>query len=127
MIRAEDYSQLPENRHEVTSGSILLPTETPITLGGGTSLKFVIEQGGDLDTFIFVLGVRRARGPLGVPIEFLEGVFLQEAGRGFRATWGLEQLLREIDLGGWRVVPVRDVLSSWTARVEERMNRGEAG
>jgi hypothetical protein len=127
MFRPEDYSHIPTNRHDVAAGAILLPTEKPIALGGGTSLQFVLEQGGDQGTFIFLLGVRHARGPLGVPIEFLEGVFLSEGGRGFRATWGFEQLLREIDAGGWRVIPVRDVLDSWTGRVEERMNRGEAG
>ena len=126
MIRPEDYSHVPANRHDVAAGAILLPTEKVITLAGNSSLGFVREQGGDSETIVFVLGLREARGPLGVPIEFLEGIFLSEKGRGFHPTWGLEQLLREIDLGGWRVIPVPEVLARWTKKVEDRMNKGDA-
>lgn len=126
MIRPEDYSEIPRNRHDVGAGSLLFPTEKPITLGGGSSLLFVRQQGGDESTFIFVLGLREARGPIGVPITFVEGVFLSDDGQGFRATWGLEQLFREIDLGGWRVISTPEVVASWSAKVEARMNRGEA-
>jgi hypothetical protein len=125
-MRPEDYRQIPENRHGLGAGSILLATETPITVGGGTSKDFVEQQGGDDTTFVFVLGVREAHGPLGHEVEFIEGVFLSEGGPGFHPTWDHEQLLREIDLGGWRVVTTQEMLASWVRRVEERMNRGEA-
>lgn len=120
-----DFTQIPENRHDVQAGSLLFATETPITLGGGTSRAFVKDQGGDDSTFVFLLGQRQARGPLGIPVTFVEGVFLLENGRGFHPTWGLEQLLREIDAGGWRVVTTPEVLGNWTGKVEARMNRGD--
>ena len=126
MVRPQDYRQIPENRHEVSAGTILLPTEVSITTGGGSSRDFVEQQGGAVDTFIFIFGLREAHAPDGSPVEFLEGVFLTADGPGFRPTWGLEQLLREIDLDGWRVVKTGEVVKSWTRRVEERMNRGEA-
>jgi hypothetical protein len=122
-VRPEDFQQIEENRHGILAGSILLPTETPITAGGGTSRDFVEQQGGDETTFIFLFGLREAEGPLGVAIGFIEGVFLSEAGPGFHPTWDHEQLLREVDLGGWRVVKTSDVLESWVGRVEERMNK----
>jgi hypothetical protein len=125
VARPQDYSQLPENRHGVSAGTVLLPTEVSITTGGGSSRDFVEQQGGDADTFIFVFGLREARGPLGTMVDFIEGVFLTAEGPGFRPTWGLEQLLREIDLDGWRVVKTDEVLKSWTRRIEERMNKGE--
>src|SRR5581483_7555300 len=118
-MRPGDYSQIDENRHALAAGAILLATETPITLGGATSKDFVEQQGGDDTTFIFLLGVRRARGPLGDAVEFVEGVFLSEAGPGFHPTWDHEQLLREIDLGGWKVVTTDEMLASWVGRVEE--------
>lgn len=126
MVRPQDYHQVPDNRHGVSAGSVLLPTEVSITTGGGSSLDFVEQQGGDTGTFIFLFGVREAPGPTGTPIHFLEGVFLTSDGPGFRPTWGLEQLLREIDLDGWRVIKTDEVLKTWVRRVEERMNKGEA-
>ena len=126
MVRAQDYRELPTNRHGVTAGCILIPTEVSITTGGGSSRDFVEQKGGDEDTFIFVFGAREALLPTGTAAQFLEGIFLTSHGPGFRPTWGLEQLLREIDLDGWRVVKTPEVLKSWTRRVEERMNRGEA-
>ena len=125
MARPQDYVQLPENRHGVSAGAVLIPTDVSITTGGGSSCDFVEQQGGDEDTFIFIFGLREARGPGGATVDFVEGVFLTGEGPGFRPTWGLEQLLREIDLDGWRVVKTDEVLRTWTRRVEERMNKGE--
>src|SRR4051794_3798251 len=78
VIRPQDYTELPENRHGIGAGSVLIPTDKAITLMGGTSRAFVLEQGGDDDTFVFLLGQREARGPLGAAITFLEGLFLSE-------------------------------------------------
>jgi len=125
VVRPEDYHEIAENRHGVGAGSLLLPTETPLVSGGGTSRDFVDQQGGDGTTFIFLFGVREALGPLGATVTFIEGVFLSESGPGFHPTWDHEQLLREIDLGGWRVVKTSEMLERWAARVEERMNKGE--
>ena len=122
--RPQDYREIPENRHSVAAGSLLFPTGTKLTSDGHSSLDFVEQQGGDGTTFIFLFGVREARGPFGVSVEFIEGVFLSESGQGFRPTWGVEQLLTEIDHEGWKVVPTREVLERWTAQVEERMNKG---
>jgi hypothetical protein len=128
VVRPQDYRDLPENRHALGAGTVLLPTEEPITGGGATSLEFVLEQGGSRDTFIFLFGLREARAQDGRRVAFVEGVFLNEEGPGFHATWGVEQLVAEVDLGGWKVVPTREVLASptWIARIEERMNNGEA-
>lgn len=116
------YQELPENRHGISAGCLLFPTATPIVAGGGSSLGFVHEQGGDDGTFIFILGQRRTHTLLGEPVDIIEGVFLSEAGPGFHPTWDFEQLLRETDLGGWRVVPTEEVLSQWASTVERRMN-----
>jgi hypothetical protein len=124
MIRPQDYHELPANRHAVAAGSILLPTDREIAGAGGSSLDFVTQQGGNASTFIFVLGVRQARGPEETIVEFVEGIFLSDAGSGFRPTWGVDQLLNEIDLGGWKVVPTGEMLERWATTVEERMNRG---
>lgn len=113
------YYEIPPNPHGISAGSILLPTEAPI-VASGSSLDFVLEQGGDEDTFVFLFGMRRAL----VGVDVLEGVFLSDAGPGFRPSWGFQQLMRETELGGWFVVPTKEVLRSWTDRVEERMNRG---
>lgn len=120
LVDARDYYDLPANPHGIRAGTILLPTTTPIVPGGGTSHDFVVEQGGDEDTFIFLLGLRRVQ--LGVDV--IEGVFLSESGPGFRPTWGLQQLMRETSLGGWHVITTDEVLRDWAARVEARMNRG---
>lgn len=118
-VDPRQYYEIPPNPHGISAGSLLLPTETPI-VASGSSLDFVLEQGGDEDTFIFLFGMRRAL----IGVDVLEGVFLSEAGPGFRPTWAFEQLMRETELGGWFVVPTREVLRSWTGRVEARMNRG---
>lgn len=118
------YRQVPANRLQIAAGTVLIPTRITIVQGGGSSLDFVLEQGGDEDTFIFVLGVRQFLDPFGKPVDIIEGVFLSEGGPGFHATWDLEQLLREIDHGGWEVVPTALVLEQeWLTRVEARMNR----
>jgi len=124
-VRPRDYCQIPENRHGVQAGSILLPTAKGITLGGASSKDFVDQQGGDDSTFVFLFGVREGRDPSGGEVEFLEGVFLSDGGQGFHPTWGVEQLLREIDVGGWEVVSTKEMLEGWVAKVEERMNKGE--
>jgi hypothetical protein len=124
-MRPEDYRQIPENRHSIAAGSILLPTDSAITVTGASSRDFVAQQGGDESTFIFIFGIREARGALGATVEFLEGVFLSESGQGFHPTWDLEQLLREVDLGGWKVVTTGQMLDGWVAKVEARMNLGE--
>ena len=118
------YAEIPENRHRISAGSVLLPTQIPIVAGGATSLEFVLEQGGNEDTFIFMFGVRQVYNLLGIQHDILEGVFLSETGPGFLPTWGYEQLMHETDLGGWRVVPTEEVLSDWAQRVEARMNLG---
>ncbi len=123
-VDPRDYLEIPSNRHGIAAGAILLPTQEPIVQGGSSSLDFVREQGGDEDTFIFMFGMREVSGLYGKTIRILEGVFLGEAGPGFYPTWGLEQLMRETDHGGWTVVPTEDVLEEWAERVEERMNRG---
>jgi|SRR5579871_5255442 len=125
MVRGEDFQEIPENRHAISAGTVLLATKKPIVPGGGTSLDFVLQQGGDDDTIIFILGVREAPGILGLPIQFIEGIFLTEQGQGFHPTWGHDQLLGEVDRGGWTVVPTAEVLKSWTKKIEERMDRGE--
>lgn len=124
-MRPADYRQIPENRHGVAAGSILLATDAEITHGGASSRDFVEQQGGDEGTFIFLFGVREARGEGGARVEFIEGVFLSEEGPGFHPTWDHEQLLTEIDLGGWKVVTTKEMLAGWVPRVEERMNKGE--
>jgi len=124
-VRPGDYTDLPENRHGVRAAVILLPTEKAITLAGISSKDFVEEQGGDDGTLVFIFGLREARGPSGDRVEFVEGVFLSESGPGFHPTWDLEQLLREIDAGGWKVVRREEVLERWVKVVEERMNKGD--
>jgi hypothetical protein len=124
-VRPDDYRQIPENRHGVSAGSILLPTQKEITLGGGSSKEFVEQQGGDDSTFIFIFGIREARDTAGQAVEFLEGVFLSDDGPGFHPTWDTEQLLHEIDLGGWEVVTTEQMLAGWVEKVERRMNMGE--
>ncbi len=126
-MRPQDYSEIPENRYGIAAGTVLIPTDLPITGEGVSSMDFVIEQGGNRDTFIFLLGVREARSASGAKVSFIEGIFLSERGRGFHATWGVEQLVAEVDLGGWRVVTTREVLANapWIRRIEDRMNRGD--
>lgn len=116
------YHDLPANPLGLAAGAVLLPTRVPIVLGGGTSLDFVREQGGDDDTFVFLFGVRVVRDLDGDEVPIVEGVFLSEDGPGFVPTWGVEQLARETAAGGWKVVPRAEVLASWTERVERRMN-----
>lgn len=116
------YHPIPTNDHGIQAGCLLFPTQTPIVGGGGTSQDFVLQQGGDEDTFIFMLGVRRFETLMG-SVNIVEGVFLAEAGPGFRATWDFEQLMGECDRGGWTVIPVDEVRSEWTERVERRMNK----
>jgi len=120
LVDPRDYYELPANPHRIRAGTILLPTTTPIVPGGGTSHDFVVEQGGDDDTFIFLLGLRRAQ----VGVDVVEGVLLNETGPGFRPTWGVQQLMRETSLGGWHVITTDEVLRDWVERVEARMNRG---
>jgi hypothetical protein len=125
-VRPENYRDLPPNRHGVSAGSILLPTEKPITQGGASSRDFVEQQGGDGSTFIFIFGLREGRGPFAEVVEFVEGIFLSESGPGFHPTWDQEQLLQEIDRGGWTVITRTEMLASWVGDVEERINKGEA-
>lgn len=115
------YRDLPANRHSIGAGALLLPTKTPIIVGGATSLDFVVEQGGSADTVVLVFGVRRVE-TLGGALDVVEGVFLDEDGPGFHPTWDVEQLLAEVDRGGWTVIPTDVVLREWRERVEERMN-----
>jgi len=122
-IDPSQYREIPANPHQIGAGAVLLPTKTPIIAGGATSLDFVLEQGGDDDTFIFMLGVRRYLLGGGQAVDILEGIFLSESGAGFKATWDFHQLMREVDHGGWTVVPKEEVLEAWVERVEERMNR----
>ena len=123
LVDPSDYHQVPENRHGIQAGTILLPTAIPIVAGGGTSGDFVRQQGGNDETFVFLFGVRTVRNILGVEVEILEGVFLDEDGPGFRPTWDYDQLMREADLGGWKVISTDEVVDSWVERVEARMNR----
>ena len=83
-IDPSPYREIPPNHHDVSVGAILLPTRKPIVANGGSSLDFVIEQEGDEDTFILMLGARQILTPVGAPIDILEGVFLSEGGAGFR-------------------------------------------
>lgn len=122
LIDPRQLREIPANELQISAGTVLLPTRAPIVQGGGTSLDFVLEQGGDEDTFVFMLGQRHLETPLG-PMDVLEGVFLSESGPGFHPTWSLEQLLRETARGGWTVVPTAEVLQSdWVAKIERRMN-----
>jgi len=118
MFQGQDFLEVPPNDLGLTSGAILLPTTQALTLGGGTSLDFVIGQGGDKDTFVFLLGLSTELKPFRV----IEGVFLSAEGPGFRATWGTEQLALEVTRGGWTVIPKDLVLADWVERVEARMN-----
>jgi hypothetical protein len=117
------YREIAGNPHGISAGCVLLPTEVPIVAGGGTSLQFVQEQGGDEDTFVLMFGQRDVRDLLGQDVEVLEGVFLSARGPGFHPTWDYDQLMREADLGGWRVVATDVVVSDWVERVETRMNQ----
>lgn len=125
-VDASRYREIPRNRHDIRAGTVLLPTQVPIVAGGGTSVDFIHQQGGDADTFILMLGQRRVGDLVGGDLEVLEGIFLNPTGPGFHATWDYEQLLRETDLGGWKVVPTGEVLSDWLERVETLMNREPA-
>mgnify|MGYP001284654812 CR=1 FL=1 len=118
-IHGQDYAPIPPNPAGVESGTILLPTRTKLNLVGSSSLDFVLEQGGDTSTFIFLFGLARDMEPL----EVIEGIFLNESGPGFRPTWGVEQLVLEIKRGGWKVIEKDEVLVSWAGRVERIMNR----
>ncbi|MGE0706755.1 MAG: hypothetical protein AB7N76_06080 [Planctomycetota bacterium] len=122
-IDPRDFHQIPDNRHGIASGCVLLPTEVPIVAGGGTSLQFVRDQGGDDDTFILLFGQRAIRDLLGQDVDILEGIFLSERGPGFHPTWDFDQLMRETDLGGWTVIQTDEVLRTWRERVETRINR----
>ena len=123
MVDPSDYVEIPANRHDIHAGALLFPTTKPIVANGGTSQDFVLEQGGDEDTFVFMFGVRPMKTLMGMQVGVLEGVFLGERGPGFLATWDFEQLMREADLGGWRVVTTDEVLEGWVSRIEARMNR----
>jgi hypothetical protein len=118
-----DFEEIPSNRHDVHAGSLLIPTRTPVVPDGSSAMDFVIGQGGDADTFVFMFGVRPMFNLAGAPVGILEGVFLSESGPGFHPTWDFEQLLGEIDRGGWRVVTTPVVLEEWIERIEARMNR----
>ena len=72
---------------------------------------------------VTLFGVRPIFNLLGARVEVLEGIFLSPGGPGFHPTWEFEQLMREIDLGGWQVVPTSRVLASWTDEIEARMSR----
>ena len=122
-VDPSQYEEIPENRHSIQAGCVLIPTQIPIVAGGGTSLEFVRQQGGDDHTFVFMFGVRPVFNLGGQRISILEGVFLAKDGPGFRPTWDFDQLLRETDLGGWQVVPTSNVLESWTQEIEARMSR----
>lgn len=122
MIDPAQFHELPGNAHGLAAGALLFATDAPIVAGGGTSRAFVHEQGGDDETFVFLLGGRRVADLLGNELLVIEGVFLSQGGPGFHPTWGFEQLLREVTLGGWKVIPTAEVLTSWTAEVERRMN-----
>lgn len=118
------YGQIPRNELLIAAGTLLFPTDIPIVAGGGTSLAFVHDQGGCDETFVFLLGARTALNIVGAEVDVLEGVLLTPRGpiRDFLPTWDYHQLLREVGLGGWRVVPTEEVLRSWTDVVEARMN-----
>ena len=116
------YREIPENRHQIRAGCLLFPTKVPISAGAGSSLKFVLDQGGCAETFVLLLGQRRMSAPLGGELDVLEGVFLRPQGPGFRTTWGYHQLMEETDPGGWTVVPTPSVLSEHLERVETRIN-----
>ena len=121
-IDPRELREIPTNEQGISAGSVLLPTRVPIVQGGGTSLDFVREQGGDEDTFVFMLGVRLHETPMG-PFPVLEGVFLSEEGPGFHPTWDLQQLLGETARGGWTVIPTAQVLAGeWVEKIERRMN-----
>jgi hypothetical protein len=122
-IDPSKYEQIPDNPFGIQAGSILLPTEAEIVGSGGTSFDFVRDQGGDDDTFIFMFGLRPVFNLIGARVDILEGVFLTGGGPAFQPTWGFDQLLRETRLGGWKVVPTDEVLTSgWLDKVEHRMN-----
>jgi len=116
------YREIPANEHGITAGCVLLPTDTAIVVGGGTSRDFIRQQGGDDSTFILIFGIRPLQDMLGREIEILEGVFLNTGGPGFIATWDYDQLMSETQRGGWTVVSTADVLGEWIERVETRMN-----
>lgn len=86
-------------------------------------MDFVLSQGGDEETFIFMFGLRPMFNVLGMQAGIIEGVFLTEGGPGFHPTWDFSQLMGEIDRGGWKVIPTPEVLEAWTTRIEARMNR----
>ncbi|MEZ6184155.1 MAG: hypothetical protein R3F62_03985 [Planctomycetota bacterium] len=109
------YHQIRENPFQVAAGCVLEP------LGEGT-MDFMHRQGGDEATFILMLGAQRMHLGKGRPIEILEGIFLNEDGPGFHATWDHDQLMGEIRRGSWTIVPTETVLAEWTERVEARMN-----
>jgi hypothetical protein len=122
-VDPSQYEQIPENPFRIQAGSLLFPTREAIVPGGGSSVKFVWEQGGDEDTFVFMFGSRPVLDLTGQRVDILEGVFLSASGPGFEPTWGFEQLLRELRLGGWTVIPTAEVLSShWEREIERRMS-----
>lgn len=117
------YREIPSNEQGISAGCVLLPTDVAIVTGGGTSLDFIRQQGGEDSTFILIFGIRPLQDILGREIEILEGVFLNPSGPGFIATWDYDQLLSETRRGGWTVVETPEVLESWLEPVETRMNR----
>ena len=125
-IDASLYHEIPANPHGVAAGALLLPTETPIVAGGGTSLEFVVDQGGCDSTLIFLLGMRVVHLPLPPGgTEILEGIFLNPDGPGFHPTWAFEQLMRETASGGWRVIPTDEVLEEILAAFTEAERAGQ--
>lgn len=118
------YSDLPDNPHRIKAGSLLFPTDVPIVPSGATSRQFLEEEGGSPDTFVFMLGIRPGLTLTGETVAVVVGVFLNPDGPGFEATWDLGQLMREIERGGWTVIPTADVLARWTGEVERRVNMG---
>ncbi len=122
-VDPSEFEEIPPNRHEVHAGSLLFPTKSSVVPDGSSSMDFVKDQGGDEDTFVFMFGLRPMFNLLGMRVGIIEGVFLRESGPGFHPTWDFDQLLGEIDRGGWRVVPTPEVLEQWTGRIEARMNR----
>lgn len=121
-MKGDAFLEIPENPFGLSAGAVLEATEDPLTANGGSSLDFVIEQGGGRDTIIFLFGIRRDVAPL----QIIEGVFLNEGGRGFHPTWGFFQLLAEVRAGGWTVIPRDEALAQRREMIELRMNRRRA-
>jgi hypothetical protein len=117
-MKGSHYTHIPSNEHELSAGSILIPTEKSLNIFGYTTLDWILDQGGHKDTVIFVFGVNNQG-----PHTYIEAVFLNPDEPGFHPTWGVQQLMAEIERGSWTVIPTETVLESWATKVETLMNR----